>query len=179
MVVFYYAHPDRYSLTLSSIFQIYVTQLSLLSHTSVIRNLLSANENAVVQKGESINFGLQTSAGSEAEAEPAPTSGLYESSVQTKSGKLFGADHPPFVDFVKTAFTFSGRKKEPTLSRDVVVVVWRVAGVTAATSSSPQIGLIFVPLKDDVGATPVNDFDVLDNNATDGARLVLISRLVC
>ena len=142
----------------------------MLSHSSVIRNLLSANENSVVHKGESVNFGLQTSAGSEGEA---GTSGLYESSVQTKSGKLFGTEHPPIVDFVKPAFTFSGRKKEPTLQRDIVVVIWRVAGVTPATPT-PQIGLIFVPLKDDPGPTQMNDFDVLDNNVTDGARLNLL-----
>ena len=45
--------------------------------------------------------------------------------------------------------------------------------MTPATPT-PQIGLIFVPLKDDPGPTQMNDFDVLDNNVTDGARLNLL-----
>jgi hypothetical protein len=36
-----------------------VSQLSLLSHASVIRRLLSANENSAILKDESVLFGLQ------------------------------------------------------------------------------------------------------------------------
>ena len=150
--------------------QIYVSQLSLLSHSNVIKSLLSANENSVVQKGESINFGLQTSADeTEKAAAAAAESSLHLSTVQTKSGKHFGVNDQPFVDFVKPAFTFNGRKKEPTLPRDVLIVVWRVAG--AASTLPPSVGFVFVYLKEDSYLPQVNDFEALDN-ATDGARFV-------
>ena len=151
------------------LFQIYVSQLSLLSHTSVIKSLLSADENAVVQKGESINFGLQTSSRNSTTSDDnaAVENSLHLTTVQTKSGKHFGVNEQPFVDFVKPAFTFFGRKKEPTLPRDVLIVVWRVA--VGSSTLPPAVGFVFVYLKDDSNLPQVNDFESLDN-ATDGAR---------
>jgi hypothetical protein len=77
------------------------------------------------------------------------------STVQTKGGSHLCVNDPPFVDFVKPAFQFSGRKKEPVLPRDVLVVVWRVAAVTPA-----PIGFVFVPLADD--APQVSEQDAND-----------------
>ena len=142
-------------------FQIYVSQLSLMSHSSVIQRLLSANDNAVVQKGESIIFGLQTGNGGHDGAVESG-GGIRVTSVQTKGGKHFGVEEPPFIDFVKPAFAFSGRKKEPVLSRDVLIAVWRGATSTSAT------GFVFVPIKDDLAVALINDFDAIDSN--DGAR---------
>jgi hypothetical protein len=130
-------------------FQIYVSQLSLMSHSSVIQRLLSANDNAVVQKGESIIFGLLTGS----HGVGPESSGIRVTSVQTKGGKHFGVEEPPFIDFVKPAFAFSGRKKEP---------VWRGATSTTAT------GFVFVPIKDESNVAMIPDFDAIDSN--DGGR---------
>jgi hypothetical protein len=140
------------------IFQIYVSQLSLMSHSSVIQRLLSANDNAVVQKGESIIFGLLTGS----HGVGPESSGIRVTSVQTKGGKHFGVEEPPFIDFVKPAFAFSGRKKEPVLARDVLIAVWRGATSTTAT------GFVFVPIKDESNVAMIPDFDAIDSN--DGGR---------
>ena len=82
-------------------FQIYISQISLMSHSSVIQKLLSSNENIGVQKGESIVFGVQTRTASE--HEPAVKTGVQISSVQVTSPTLLsfilrGKIRPYFMD---------------------------------------------------------------------------------
>ncbi len=64
-------------------FQIYISQISLMSHSSVIQKLLSSNENIGVQKGESIVVGVQTRTASDQEI--AVKTGVQISSVQVSS----------------------------------------------------------------------------------------------
>ena len=138
-----------------------------MSHSSVIQQLLSANENAaVVQKGESSVFALQTRSqivpDSQSKQQPQEV-GVRISSVQTTGGKHLDLDEPPYIDFVKSAFTFLARKKEPILSRDLLIVVWR-------STSSVATGFLFVPLKDESQVAQESDFDVTDSTTNDGIR---------
>jgi hypothetical protein len=104
---------------------------------------------------------------------------------QTKGGKHFGLAESPYIDFVKPAFTFLGRKKEPILPRDVLIVVWRSGGVAAAPSSSSSTpvatGLLFVPLKDEqpsgASTSLANEFDATDSGTNDGARYFEVNSL--
>ena len=94
---------------------------------------------------------------------------------QTKGGKHFGLAESPYIDFVKPAFTFLGRKKEPILARDVLIVVWRSGGVaTTPSSTSAATGFLFVPLKDEqpsgASSSLSNEFDATDSGTNDGAR---------
>lgn len=136
--------------------QIAISQLTLLSHTSVIKQILSENDcGNFVQRGESVVFGVQTC------ADQNTPSGIQISSVRTQGGKHFGLEETPYLEFVKPAFTFASRKKEPLLARDVVAVTWRAGGASSSTT-----GLVYVPLKDD--PNPVKEFDAPDAGATDG-----------
>ncbi len=144
-----------------------------MSHSCVIQHLLSSNENVVVQKGESTVFAIQTRTEVVLER---PTKqqqqvGVRISSVHTKGGKHFPIQEAPYIDFVKSAFTFLARKKEPILARDLLIVVWR-------SSLSVATGFLFVPLKDEPQVAQESDFDVTDSNPqTDGIRLDLFSTL--
>ena len=100
----------------------YIRQISLISESKVLTQIVSSNENASVPQGETSVIGLMASKAKQDQ------NGFNFSTLQVaKNEEVAQLDVAPHVNFLKGAFEFP-LKQGPQLKGDVLVALWRSPG---------------------------------------------------
>ncbi len=140
--------------------KIFITQISLISHTRRLCLLETSNESAIVSRGESFALSLQSSVGeveidtSSKQPHEKALSGrqqqlLVFSSSYCRNAKAFAVHSSPYVDFLKSEFSFSQKDPQqsavpyaPSLDAgDILSIFWKGSG------NNPVVGQLVVPIK--------------------------------
>jgi len=115
-----------------------VSQMCLLSERSELSSLECPASSAVIGPAEKVSFSVRTKPTKE---NSDPIKPLHFSSLASAKHKGHALHGPPFVDFLKPLFIYSGKRAVPPVLRDeAVILIWRGEG------AQPILGETVVPL---------------------------------
>ena len=150
--------------------EIFITQVSLVSHDTQLQRFQSKNESSLAVSrldSSSVNLKAVKPPQEKKVKDNKPNFGtLMFSSVKSNNSAKgsFSIQSAPFVDFLKPGFSFTDLKASPQLQEDLVVVFWRGGG--GASSANPHItGQLIVPLKQAKVIPGSNDTDSTDGGS--------------